>query len=740
MAKIISKIDLEGKEYTLETGRLAKFASGAVLVQCGETIVLVTAVAGNEMKDVDFLPLTVEYREKLSAVGKFPGGFIKREGKPSDNEILTARLIDRPIRPMFPESWHYETQIIATVFSAEPDIDPDTLAAVGASAALLISDIPFNEPISEVRVGKIDGEYVVNPSFEDRKRSILDITVAGTDSAILMVEGEACEISEEDFLGALDYAHSQIRILNDLQKQLASQLEIKKREYEVEEIPTDLVQLIHDETYDNISSYIHKVTSKAERTETRKALFEAALLKSEEKYADNDEMLEKLERYVPKIVEDLEQKLMRQMIIEEKRRLDGRGLLDIRPISCEVGLLPRTHGSALFTRGETQSLCSITLGTQKDLQTIDGIDPVYQERFMLHYNFPPFSTGEVGKLMVSRREIGHGHLAWRALKGQLPDENEFPYAIRVVSDILESNGSSSMASVCSGSLGLFDAGVPLKKPVAGIAMGLIKEDDKIAILSDILGDEDHLGDMDFKVAGTVDGITACQMDIKIEGITIDIMRQALHQANEGRMHILGIMNETIDKPREEISKYAPRFYKMIIPTEMIGAVIGTGGETIRAITSQTQSDISIEQDGTVTIAAANYEQAQLARQMIENLIRKPQVGEIYASVVKEIKPNLGAIVEFLPRQQGLVHISQIANERVEDITKYLKVGDKVELKLIEITPDGKFRLSLKAIQNNDDEEHSAHQSYHKPSQPYHKTEKNDKKVHDKDEKLSFKKK
>ncbi|HPD34267.1 MAG TPA: polyribonucleotide nucleotidyltransferase, partial [Candidatus Kapabacteria bacterium] len=513
MAKIISKIDLEGKEYSLETGRLAKFASGAVLVQCGETIVLVTAVASNEMKDVDFLPLTVEYREKLSAVGKFPGGFIKREGKPSDNEILTARLIDRPIRPMLPETWHFETQIIATVFSAEPDIDPDTLAAVGASAALLISDIPFNEPISEVRVGKIDDKYVVNPSFEDRKRSILDITVAGSDSAILMVEGEASEISEEDFLGALEYAHSQIRILNNLQKQLANQLEIKKREYEVEEIPPDLVQLIHDNTYDDISSYIHKVTSKAERTQTRKALFDAALLKAQEKYADDEELLEKIERYVAKVVEDLEQKLMRQMIIEEKRRLDGRGLRDIRPINCEVGLLPRSHGSALFTRGETQSLCSITLGTQKDLQTIDGIDPVYQEHFMLHYNFPPFSTGEVGKLMVSRREIGHGHLAWRALKGQLPDENEFPYAIRVVSDILESNGSSSMATVCSGSLGLFDAGVPVKKSVAGIAMGLIKEGDDIAILSDILGDEDHLGDMDFKVAGTVDGITACQMDI-----------------------------------------------------------------------------------------------------------------------------------------------------------------------------------------------------------------------------------
>ncbi|MEN6295699.1 MAG: polyribonucleotide nucleotidyltransferase [Chloroherpetonaceae bacterium] len=415
MAKIIAKIDFEGKEYSLETGQLAKFASGSVLVRCGETIVLVTAVASNDLKDVDFLPLTVEYREKLSAVGKFPGGFIKREGKPSDNEVLTSRLIDRPIRPMFPDTWHYETQIIATVFSADPDIDPDTLAAVGASAALLISDIPFNEPLSEVRVGKIDDEYVANPSFEDRKKSILDITVAGTDAAILMVEGECNEISEEDFLGALEFAHSKIRLLNDLQKQLASQLQIVKREYSVQEIPEELIKLVKDTLQNDLNEYIHKITSKAERTATRKSMFDAALLKAQETFNDNQELLEKLDGYILQIIDEFEQEMMRKMIIEEKRRLDGRGLRDIRPISCEVGLLPRAHGSALFTRGETQSLCSITLGTQKDSQTINGIDPVYQERFMLHYNFPPFSTGEVGRLMVSRREIGHGHLAWRAL-------------------------------------------------------------------------------------------------------------------------------------------------------------------------------------------------------------------------------------------------------------------------------------------------------------------------------------
>lgn len=742
MAKITAKIDFEGREYSLETGQLAKFANGSVVVKCGETIVLVTAVASDELKDVDFLPLTVEYREKLSAVGKFPGGFLKREGRPSDNEVLTARLIDRPIRPMFPDTWHYETQIIATVFSADPDIDPDTLAAVGTSAALLISDIPFTEPLSEVRVGKINDEYVINPSFEERKNSILDITVAGTDSAILMVEGEANEISDDDFLGALEFAHSKIRILNDLQRQLVNQLEIKKRDYPIEEIPAELIVLVKDTTNNDLNEYIHKVTSKAERTETRKALFDSVLQKAQEMYAENEEILEKLDRYVSAILDDFERDLMRKMIIEEKRRLDGRGLRDIRPISCEVGLLPRSHGSALFTRGETQSLCSITLGTQKDLQTVDGIDPVYQERFMLHYNFPPFSTGEVGRLMVSRREIGHGHLAWRALKGQLPDENEFPYAIRVISDILESNGSSSMATVCSGSLGLFDAGVPMKKPVAGIAMGLIKEGEDVAILSDILGDEDHLGDMDFKVTGTVDGITACQMDIKIEGIAIDVMRQALQQANAGRLHILEIMNKTIDKPRDDISKYAPRFYRMTIPTDMIGAVIGTGGETIRSITTQTQAEISIEQDGTVVIAASNFDQAQLARQMIEALIRKPQVGEIYPALVKEIRPNLGAIVEFLPKQQGLLHISQIANERVEDITKYLKVGDKIELKLIEITPDGKFRLSLKAMQNNDNGDVSGNTYHRNVSSHYHKSDsdKDKRRGHDRDEKITFKKK
>lgn len=694
-----SSIVFEGKEYTLESGRFAKFANGSVMVSHGETMVLVTVVASREEKtDIDFLPLTVEYREKLSAVGKFPGGFMKREGKPTDNEVLNARLIDRPIRPMIPKGWHYETQIIATVFSAEPSVDPDTLAATGASAALMISDIPFNGPISEVRVGKIDGQFIANPSNELAEKSTMDITVAGTDNAIIMVEGESKEISEEEFISALEFAHIKIKELNQLQREFAAQFNIEKREYSNEEIPQELIELVTNEIKQDVDQYIHKVTTKSERGKTRDELDQKALAKATEVFGENEEIAPKLEKWVKSIVNDFEKQEMRRMIIKEKRRLDGRSLEDIRQITCEVGLLPRVHGSALFTRGETQSLVSITLGTQKDLQTIDGLDPVYQERFILHYNFPPFSTGEVGRMMTSRREIGHGHLAWRALKEMLPTETEFPYAIRVVSDILESNGSSSMATVCGGSLGLFDAGVPMKKPVAGIAMGLIKEGDEFAVLSDILGDEDHLGDMDFKVAGTADGITACQMDIKIEGISFEIMRKALNQAREGRLHILSLMNQTLPQPRPDLSPYAPRFLKIKIPTDTIGAVIGTGGETIRSITSRTNTDIFIEQDGTVTISSPNLDNAREAQRIIEQLTKKPQVGEVYNCEVKEIREGLGAIVEFLPKQLGLLHISQISFDRVKDVSDYVNVGDKLELKLIEVTPDGKYRLSLKAMQ------------------------------------------
>lgn len=698
MSKITAKIDFDGKEYSLETGRFAKFANGAVMVTCGETMVLVTAVASEkELTDIDFLPLQVEYREKTASAGKIPGGFLKREGRPTDKEVLSARLIDRPIRPMIPKTWHFETQIIATVFSADPEVGSDTLAAVGASAALLISNIPFNGPISEVRVGRVDGNFVINPSPEVTKLSDIDITVAGTDNAILMVEGESKEISEAEFVEALLFAHEKIKALNQLQKDLAAQLEIAKREYTIVEMPEELVNLVTETIFNDMNEYVHLISSKAERHAKRLEIHEKAMTAATEKYAEDELLKDKYAKYTNDIVSKLEKKLMRLMILDENKRLDGRSTTDIRPISCEVGLLPRAHGSALFTRGETQSLTTATLGTNRDEQLIEGLEPSRTERFMLHYNFPPFSTGEVGRLGTSRREVGHGHLAWRALKDMLPSAEEFPYTLRIVSDILESNGSSSMATVCAGSLALFDAGVPVKKPVAGIAMGLIKEEEKVAILSDILGDEDFLGDMDFKVTGTTEGITACQMDIKIEGLSVEIMTKALEQARAGRFHILGIMNDTLAQPRGDMSAYAPRYTMLKIPTDTIGAVIGPGGDTIRSITRETGTEINIEDDGTVLIAATNKTAADEAAKIIEALTQKPKEGEIYKGTVKEIREGLGAFVEILPKTQGLLHISQIAVERIENVADVLKVGDKIEVKLLEISKDGKFRLSRKVL-------------------------------------------
>ncbi len=693
-----TEIIFEGKEYSLETGKFAKFACGSVMVRNGDSMVLVTATASEQPKlDIDFLPLQVEYREKSSAAGKIPGGFMKRETRPSDKEVLSARLIDRPIRPMIPKQWNYETQIIANVFSVEPGTDPDTLAAVGASAALLISEIPFNGPISEVRIGKIDDEFVINPSIEQVKNSKMDITVAGTDTAILMVEGESDEISEEEFIEALLYAHEKIKVLNNLQKDLLAQFSKQKREFIVDEPSEEFIELVKNEIHDELYEYVHNVTTKAERGAKRASILEKALIKTNEVYANNEELVSKISKFTATTVKKLEKKYMRNMILDDSIRLDGRSTTQIRPIACEISLLPRNHGSALFTRGETQSLTSVTLGTNRDEQMIDGLQPVYNERFMLHYNFPPFSTGEVGRMGISRREVGHGHLAWRSLKGMLPEATEFPYTMRVVSDILESNGSSSMATVCAGSLALFDAGVPMKKPVAGIAMGLIKEDDRVAILSDILGDEDFLGDMDFKVTGTYEGITACQMDIKIEGLSTDIMSKALMQAKEGRYHILGIMNELIDKPKDDVSDYAPRFTALKIPTDMIGAVIGTGGETIRGISKENNVEINIADDGTVTIAGTNKESSDNAKRIIMGLVAKPKEGEIYKGTVKDLREGLGAFVEFLPKTQGLLHISQIAHERVEDVSKYLSVGEKIEVKLIEIGRDGKYKLSRKVL-------------------------------------------
>lgn len=696
----IVSVDFDGREYSLEYGKYAKFANGAVMVKCGETMVLVTAVASEEEKpDVDFLPLQVEYREKSASAGKIPGGFFKREGKPTDREVLSARLIDRPIRPLIPKSWHFETQIIATVFSTQPEVDPDTLAMVGASAALMISDIPFAGPVSEVRVGRINGSFKINPSFEELKISDMDLTVAGTDTSIVMVEGEAKEISEEDFLSALSFAHEWIKVLNKMQKELAEKVGKSKREASEITYPQELVELTESTVFQDIQEYIHTITTKQDRKEWRNRFVQKALEAAVAQFGEKEEYLEfDFERAVTNIINEMEKKAMREMILNENRRLDGRGLKDIRPIYAEVGLLPRAHGSSLFIRGETQALCTTTLGTKEDEQIFDGIFPYYTSRFMLHYNFPPFSTGEVGRVTgVSRREIGHGNLAERALKNMLPSQETFPYTIRVVSDILESNGSSSMATVCAGSLSLFDAGVPMKKAVAGIAMGLIKEGDRIAILTDILGDEDHLGDMDFKVAGTSEGITACQMDIKIEGLSIDIMRTALEQARQARLFILEKMNEVISAPREDISPYAPRFISLKIPTDTIGLVIGTGGETIRSIAKETNTSIFIEDDGTVQIASTSKEDSMNAAKMIETIIRKPEVGDVYTGEVKEIREGLGAFVEFLPRKTGLLHISNIDYKHIDKVSDILSVGDKVEVKLVEITSDGKFKLSRKAL-------------------------------------------
>lgn len=692
-----ASIDFDGKEYSLEYGKYAKLTNGSVMVKCADSMVLVTVAISEDERDADFMPLQVEYREKTASAGKIPGGFLKREGRPSDHEVLSSRLIDRPIRPMLPKKWRFDTQILATVYSADPEVSTDTLGAVGASAALMVSDAPFDGPIAEIRVGRIDGEYIANPSHEALEKSDMDITVGGTIDAITMVEGEFKEVNEEAFLGALDFAAGKIKELCELQLKLVELVKPEKREFVEPVIPEEFVEFVKEQVYGKIDEYIHADYDKKRRNEVRKEIRDEAFAAVEEKFGEMEEYEEKLEGYFGEIYEKIEKELMRRMILTEGRRIDGRGLKDIRPITCEVGTLPRAHGSALFTRGETQSLSTVTLGTQRDEQMIDGLLPTHTERFMLHYNFPPFCTGETGRMGVGRREIGHGHLAWRALKEHLPLQSEFPYTIRIVSDILESNGSSSMATVCAGSLALFDSGCPSSKAVAGVAMGLISEGDEIAVLSDILGMEDFLGDMDFKVAGTYDGITACQMDIKIKGLSIELMKTALEQAREGRFHILDIMGEALEKPREEISMYAPRFLTLQIPVDAIGAVIGSGGETIRAICLDTNTEINIEDDGSVTIASVSGEDAERAKQMVMELTKKPEEGEVYMGKVKEIREGLGAIVEFMPKTSGLLHISQISHERTENVSDVLSAGDEIEIKLLEITRDGKFRLSRKAL-------------------------------------------
>ncbi len=688
---IISKsIEIDGKLLSLETGRFAKQANGAVMVRLGDTMVLVTAVAAEEpMEGIDFFPLSVEYRERTSAAGKIPGGFIKREGRPSEKEILSSRLIDRPIRPMFPDGFRCETQIVATVFSADQENDADVLAAIGASAALAISDIPFDGPIAEVRVGRVEGVLILNPTHQNLAASDLDITVAGTEDSIVMVEGESNEISETEMIEALRFAHEGIKKIVQLQKELVAECGKPKVTFQSLITNQEMLNEVTAFAKDEIFKCVHTVQTKEARKEWNKKILTDTLAQFEEKYPESENLIKE-------ILHDIEKHVMRSMIVDEGKRLDGRGTDDIRKITCEIGVLPRTHGSALFTRGETQSLSTATLGTKVDEQIIDGLMPEQSKRFMLHYNFPPYSTGEVGRMTgTGRREIGHGNLAERSFRCILPNEKDFPYTLRVVSDILESNGSSSMATVCAGTLALMDAGVPIKKPVAGIAMGLIKENDKVAVLSDILGNEDHFGDMDFKVTGSKDGITAFQMDIKIKGISFEILSEALERAKSGRMRILDIMHEAISEPRADLSPYAPRLTTMTVKVDQIGTVIGPGGKMIRHIVQESGAEINIDDDGTVVIAAVSGEASKKAQDMINSLFEVPEAGKIYKGKVKRIA-DFGAFVEILPNKEGLLHISQIDVNRVAKVEDVLKLGDEIEVKVLSVEDD-RYSLSRKAV-------------------------------------------
>ncbi|CAM3275621.1 polyribonucleotide nucleotidyltransferase [Rhodothermus bifroesti] len=698
-----------GKTLRLETGRLAKQANGAVVVRQGDTMVLCTAVLASEPRPgVDFFPLTVEYREKFAAGGKIPGGFIKREGRPSDKEILSSRLIDRAIRPLFPEGFLHEVQIICYVISADDRYDADVLAGTGASAALLLAGAPFDGPIAEVRVGRIDGQFVVNPTLKELEQSDMNLVVAGKEDAIVMVEGELKEVSEADVLEALEVAHEAIRKLCQGQRAFVEAYgHVEPFAYTPVVLPEALLERVRELAAPRLEAHLRAPYEKQEFYEGLERIGEetlTALLGTVD--AEGQPVLAEATPegwtadQIRKAVVQVTREVMRQLILREGRRIDGRGLEEIRPIWMEVGYLPRVHGSAIFTRGETQVLASVTLGTSKDVQLIDQIFVTGDKRFFLHYEFPPFCTGEVRPLRgPGRREVGHGYLAERALAAVLPDEASFPYTIRISADVLESNGSSSMASVCAGSLALMDAGVPVKKHVAGVAMGLIKEGDQVAVLTDILGTEDHLGDMDFKVAGTRDGITACQMDIKISGLTREILQQALEQARRGRLYILDLMEQTIEAPRPDLSPYAPRLTQITIDAGFIGAVIGPGGRVVQGIQRETNTTIEIEERdgvGVVTIAATNQENAQRAIERIKQIVAVPEVGAEYEGIVRSIQ-SFGAIVEIMPGKEGLLHISELDYGYVKDVHDYLKVGDKVRVKLIEIRDDGKLRLSRKAF-------------------------------------------
>ncbi len=686
MFKVVKKeIELSGKKISLETGKIARQADGAIIAQCGETVVLATVVGAKKVNpDMDYFPLSVNYQEKYYAAGKIPGGYFKREARPTESETLISRLIDRPIRPLFPDEFKNEVQLLPTVISYDKENEADILSIIASSAALAISGMPFMGPVGASRVGFIDGKYVLNPSKTDLEKSKLDLVVAGTKDAVLMVESEANGLTEEEMLNAVKFGHEGFVPIIEMIEDLAK--ECRKPEWTVEkkdlseikkkledEFTEDLKKAFSTRDKQDRSNQISEITEKAKK-----------LYEENEAYSDLD---------VNSQLKNLEKSIVRTDILKNKNRIDGRGLADVRPIMCEVGILPRVHGSALFTRGETQAIVTTTLGTSDDEQRIESLDGLQKERFMLHYNFPPFSVGETGRIGTGRREIGHGKLAWRAINSSLPSKENFPYTFRIVSEITESNGSSSMATVCGTSLALMDAGVPIKEPVAGIAMGLIKEGDDFSVLSDILGDEDHLGDMDFKVAGTKDGITSLQMDIKITGITFEIMEQALNQAKDGRIHILGEMNKALDKSRDDVGKHTPKMEKITVDKKDIAAVIGKGGATIREIVEKSGAKVDVNDEGVVTVAAPDEESRNIAMQMIKDITAKAELNKIYNGKVMKIM-EFGAFVNFLGKQDGLVHISELADKRVAKVTDVVNEGDEVKVKVIGFDR-GKVKLSIK---------------------------------------------
>ncbi len=685
-------INLGGREFTIETGRIAKQADGAVLVSQGETMVLVAAVSARQPKvGVDFFPLTVDYREYGYAAGRIPGGYFKREGRPTEREILTSRLTDRPIRPLFPTGYQHETQIISMVISADDEHDPDVLAITGASAALYLSDIPFHNPIAGVRVGLVEGKYVVNPTYEQQRNSTLNLIVAGSEEAVVMVEAGAKEVTEEVMIEALLFAHGEIRKLCQLQRAMSEKLDIKKREFTPKPVNENMLKEIA-EKYSNDLREALNVQNKT-KIESYAAIDDLKKRVSESYPEDQPALREEAKE----LFDHLKEGIFRDDILNNRRRPDGRRFSEIRPISIEAGWLPRTHGSALFTRGETQALVTVTLGTSQDVQYLDSLEVgEIKRRFMLNYNFPPFSVGETGRTgSPGRREIGHGALAQRSIDAVMPVEEVFPYTVRIVSDITESNGSSSMATVCGGTLALMDAGVPIKSPVAGVAMGLVMEDKKYAILTDIAGAEDHYGDMDFKVAGTRNGITALQMDIKVAGLNAQVLAEALEQARKGRIYILDKMNEVISEPRPEISKYAPRIVTMQINPDKIRDVIGPGGKVIRGIQEKTGAKIDISDDGRIAIATPNGEAAEAAMQIIRDLTAEVEVGQSYLGTVTRIV-DFGAFIEVFPGTEGLLHVSEIADYRVRDVRDELKEGQQILVKCISVEGN-KIRLSRKAL-------------------------------------------